>query len=317
MKNPDAILTADWHIRADTPRCRTDDFQAAIWKKVEFIRNLAFKYDIPILLAGDLGLHSQWPNWLIEKFMAYTGFTEIISIPGQHDLPEHNLKLYKKSAIGVLNESKFIKLIGILDHDNESSLVHFPFKINKNLDLFLFPFPYGTRVKDLKLEDYQWPKKDIKIALTHQMVIKDKPEWPGQVADSAISLLKKFPNYKLILSGDNHKPFVVKYNRRILVNPGSMMRTTADQINHRPRVYLWRAADNKVEAVYLPIEKGVIDRSHIDNKKQRDERIGTYVSRLSEQYEIGLSFTKNMENHFNANRIRKPVKERIWEACER
>jgi len=287
--NPDAILSADWHIRADTPQCRTDDFISAMWNKVIFIVNLANKYDIPILLAGDLGNRPQWPNWLIEKFMRGIGDIEIISIPGQHDLPEHSLESQPRSAYGILVQSEYI--------NEDLKCIAFTHKINK--------FPYGSQIK-----------KGTGIAMTHQMVIQDKPEWPGQVASSGKSLLKKFPDYKLILSGDNHKPFIVEHEGRLLVNPGSMMRTTADQINHEPRVYLWYAKENVIEVVYLPIEQGVIDRSHIDTKKEKDARIEAYTARLSERYEIGLSFEANLEEHFKTNRTRKPVKERIWEACE-
>ena len=36
-KLPDAILAADWHLRPDTPMCRTDDFFAAM----EFLSYMA------------------------------------------------------------------------------------------------------------------------------------------------------------------------------------------------------------------------------------------------------------------------------------
>jgi DNA repair exonuclease SbcCD nuclease subunit len=286
MKDPTAILTADWHIRADTPRSRTDDFIAAMWSKVQFITELAIELDVPIFLAGDIGTRSQWPNWLIEKFMAYIEGVSVISIPGQHDLPEHNLDLYRKSAYGILVQARYIHISK-------------PFPIDQ--------FPYGVPMEQGKA-DY---------AMAHQMVIEDKPEWPGQVATSGKALLKKYPEYKMILTGDNHKPFVVKYEKRILVNPGSMMRTTADQIDHQPRIYLWRMKDNAVEPMYLPIVPDVLDRSHIDSVKLRDKRIDAYTSRLSEKYELGFSFEKNLEAHFGANRTRRPVKDRIWEACER
>jgi len=296
---PDAILTADWHIRADVPQCRIDDFEMSMWNKVKFICDLADKHDVPILLAGDLGHRSQWPNWLIEKFMSIIDEVdeiEIMSIPGQHDLPEHNLEMVSRSAYGILIRSKHI----YEDGDAYDNIVIRDYKYG------ISHFPYGVEIKKTKRL----------IAMTHQMVIEDKPEWPGQIANSAKSLLKKFPGYKLILSGDNHKPFVVKYKDQILVNPGSMMRSTADQINHRPRVYLWEAKTNAIEAVYLPIIKGVIDRSHIETKKEKDARIEAYTKRLSERYEIGLSFEANLEAHFKTNRTRKPVKDRIWEACE-
>jgi len=286
VMNPDALLSADWHLRADTPTSRTDDFTAAMWRKVQFINDLAKEHDIPILIAGDLGHRPQWPNWLIEKFMSIISDIEIIAIAGQHDLPGHNLEAIPQSGFGVLFRSGYIKLA------NQSSLG-------------IAQFSYGQEIK----------KSNYNIAMTHQMVIEDKPYWPGQVASSAKSLLKKFPDYKLILSGDNHQPFVVKYEGRLLVNPGSMMRSTADQIDHQPRVYLWEAKSNSVVPIYLPIDKDVIDRSHIDTKKEKDARIEAYTTRLSERYEVGLSYEENLKAYFEENRTRQPIKDRIWEAC--
>jgi len=288
--NPDCILTSDWHIRADTPQCRTDDFTEAMWKKVQFINDLATEHEIPILLAGDLSHRPQWPNWLIEKFMSIISDIEIIAIAGQHDLPGHNLEAIPQSGFGVLSRAGYL---------------------NSTLHLFatvttIAFFSYGKKIK----------KTEADIAMTHQMVTKGKSEWPGQVSSSAKSLLKKFPDYKLILSGDNHQSFVVEYEGRLLVNPGSMMRSTADQIDHRPRVYLWESKTNSVEAVYLPIEQGVIDRSHIDTKKEKDARIEAYTTRLSERYEVGLSYEENLKAYFEENRTRQPIQDRIWEACE-
>ena len=296
--NPDAILTSDWHIRADTPQCRTDDFTATMWKKVQFINDLAKEHDIPILLAGDLGHRAQWPNWLIEKFMSIISDIEIIAIAGQHDLPGHNLEAIPQSGFGVLKRAGYI-LTGILS----TGLI-----IRQNFNYPLYCFPYGKKIKDYS--------GATSIAMTHQMIIEDKPYWPGQVASSAKSLFKKFPDYKLILSGDNHQPFVVEYEGRLLVNPGSMMRSTGDQIDHQPRVYLWEAKSNSVVPIYLPIDKDVIDRSHIDTKKEKDARIEAYTTRLSERYEVGLSYEENLKAYFEENRTRQPIKDRIWEACE-
>ena len=292
--NPDCILTSDWHIRADTPQCRTDDFTAAMWKKVQFINDLANEHNIPILIAGDLGHRPQWPNWLLEKFMSIISDIEIIAIAGQHDLPGHNLEAIPQSGFGVLIRAGYIqKLITGKRHVIK--------------DRRVVGFSYGEQIKKDKVAS---------IAMTHQMVTEGKSEWPGQVASSAKSLLKKFPNYKLILSGDNHQAFVVKHEKRLLVNPGSMMRSTADQIDHQPRVYLWEAKSNSVVPIYLPIEQGVIDRSHIDTKKEKDARIEAYTTRLSERYEVGLSYEENLKAYFEENRTRQPIKDRIWEVCE-
>ena len=291
---PDAILTADWHIRADTPQCRTDDFTAAMWRKVQFINDLANEHNIPVLIAGDIGHRPQWPNWLLEKFMSIISDIEIIAIAGQHDLPGHNLEAIPQSGFGVLIRAGYIQKL----------ITRKRYVIK---DRRVVGFSYGEQIKKDKVAS---------IAMIHQMVTEGKSEWPGQVASSAKSLLKKFPNYKLILSGDNHQAFVVKHEKRLLVNPGSMMRSTADQIDHQPRVYLWEAKSNSVVPIYLPIEQGVIDRSHIDTKKEKDARIEAYTTRLSERYEVGLSYEENLKAYFEENHIRKPIQDRIWEACE-
>jgi len=90
------------------------------------------------------------------------------------------------------------------------------------------------------------------------------------------------------------------------------MRTTADQADHKPRVYFWYAQENRAEPIFLPIEENVIDRSHIDMAEAKDERIEAYVSRLSEELEIGLDFQGNLETYFRSNRTRKGVQDKVW-----
>jgi len=316
---PICILTADWHIRPTVPVCRTDDFITAMWKKIDFVLDLAVQYRIPILIAGDVGLKSQWPNWLEEEFIRRVKSTstanggkpvDIFAIPGQHDLPDHNLDLWRKSSIGVLHAAEAVIFWGV---NND----YWPNKYQSLEKTFLesiFSFPYGIEISHLDRKKHV--TADPVVAIAHTLVTERAPEsfLAEHGACSAMSLLKKFPEYDLILVGDNHKSFVIESEGRLLVNPGSLMRTTADQADHKPRVYLWYAQENRVEPVYLPIEEGVIDRTHIDLQAAKDERIEAYVSRLSEEVEIGLSFEGNLESYFKSNRIRKPVQDKVWAA---
>lgn len=296
-KKATAILAADLHIRADIPMCRTDDYLKAQFDKLEFIFGLCEENDCPLLVAGDIGNKSQWPNWLLEKTISIINKygIDIICIPGQHDLPEHRLDYWEKSGCGVLHQAKVARTLTL------SILYHNIFRI--------FPFGYGNEVSHCK------PTFPLKIAMSHQMVIENKPLWPGQEAPKGNALLKKFPEYNLILTGDNHNPFVAEYQGRLLVNPGSMMRMTVAQINHKPRVYKWYSDTNTVEAVYLPIEKGVISRVHIENKEERDERMEAFVSRVKDDFEISLSFECNLEEYLKINRTKKPVQDKVWEAA--
>ena len=318
-KKANAILTADWHIRSDIPICRTDDFFKALEKKIDFILELQREYDCPILIAGDIGHKPQWQNWLLEWAINKFESHEIICIPGQHDLPNHKISLFE--GMGVLEAAKVIETIGILHTEDKIINCHFPSKSTmKKYGFHITPFPYGSEIKLLG-----WGKEygivDMPmIAMTHQMILESKPLWPGQEAPKGNSLLKKFPEYQLILSGDNHNAFTIEYEGRLLVNPGSIMRAFADQVNHRPRVYLWYAETNTVEPIYLPIEKGVISRTHIDVAKERKNRNEAFIQRVNEDTGIipkdELNYEKNLENYFNKYRTEKPVKEKVWESVK-
>lgn len=297
-KKASAVLTADLHIRADAPMCRQDDYIEIQFKKLEFIFELCQQNNCPLLIAGDIGNKSQWPNWLLEKVISIiNGYDiKIIGIPGQHDLPERRLDYWHKSGCGVLHKAGVIEIIEEeFSYDN----------------LCIFPFGYGREMKHNK------NARDMdSIAITHLMVIENKPLWPGQEALKGNALLKKFPEYNLICSGDNHNPFVSEYNGRLLVNPGSMMRMSADQIDHKPRVYKWYAEENSVEAVYLPIEQGVVTRLHIEDKQERDKRMEAFVSRITDDFEVGLSFENNLKEYFRINRTKQSIKDKIFAAME-
>jgi hypothetical protein len=133
---------------------------------------------------------------------------------------------------------------------------------------------------------------------------------------SAMTLLKKYPQFDLILTGDNHKTFTATLNNRVLVNPGSLMRMDADQVNHKPSVFLWWGKDNSIEQVCIPIQPNVISREHLERVKKRDDRISAFVSRLNTKWVAKKSFEDNMENFKKENNIRKSVMDIVYESME-
>jgi hypothetical protein len=155
-----------------------------------------------------------------------------------------------------------------------------------------------------------------KIAVAHIMTWQKKRPFPGCREDNAKKLLKRFSTYDLIVTGDNHIPFVETYQGRLLVNPGSMMRMKSDQIDHKPRVYLYFAKTNTVKPFYLPIEKGVVSRDHIDKAEDRDERIAAFVESLEDSAEISLSFEENLKKQMSKNKTSDKVKKIVWELIE-
>ena len=79
---------------------------------------------------------------------------------------------------------------------------------------------------------------------------------------------------------------------------------------------MYYAESNTVEPVYLPIEDGVLDRTHRDKVQERDERLSAYIERMGMNWEVGLSFRQNLEAFFQENNTPKKVVELIWSHME-
>ena len=249
--NPTAIISPDWHLRIDQPICRTDDFWEAQWKAIKFIFDTQRKFNyIPILHPG--GLFHKWkPEYLILNTLFEKGLTNLIIVPGNHDLKNHNIVLISHSGISILE--MFDESINLLlgnapcryyHTDSTNFIIHgYPWMMNPS---FYDNYPNLT---DAGVDHYQVKH----IALIHILTYKKKSLWPGMEAMEGSDLLNKMQGYDLIVSGHNHKGFVIKKDGRLLVNPGCLTRQTADQSDYKPRVYLWYAETNEVEKVYLPI----------------------------------------------------------------
>ena len=280
----DVIYTSDWHLRESTPVCRTDDFWEAQWKKVSFVAELQKKYQCPVIHAGDLFHHWKPSPYLLSKTIQRLP-KNFATIYGQHDLPQHNLELAQKSGIHTLVEAGAMRLL--------VGGVHYG----------LEPCSVVT-----------WDGKAVLV--WHKLVWTGSPPWPGCEEPTARTVLRKYKQYDLIVTGDNHQPFVVEMDRRLLVNPGSLTRQTADQVDHTPRVYLWSAETNTVKPVYVPISEGVISREHLERQARRDERIEAFVSKLDTSWVADVSFESNLERFQKENNISFQVMEIVHKAME-
>jgi len=258
-----------------------------------FIRSLQNKYGCPVINSGDSFDHWKPSPLMLSWAMEYLP-NKFQTIYGNHDLPQHNLEFATKSG---LNTLEVAKKLTILTH------THWGRPLAQE-SLFV-PIEFDTTM----------PHR-LKIAVWHVMTWRGKVPWPGCEDLSAIQILAKYPDYGLIVTGHNHKTFIEEYKGRLLVNPGSLTRQDADQVDHKPCVFLWYAKANEVEQVFIPIEQGVISREHIEHKKEHDTRIEAFVERLNTSQLKGFDFKNNLELFERENKVRKSVMEIVWRAID-
>mgnify|MGYP001164223815 FL=1 len=292
MKQVDAILTADIHLTETTPISRTDNYVEAQDRKLAFLKQLETQYDCPVIDAGDIFDYWKASPWLIAR--AYKNLpSEIYTIPGNHDLPEHSMQQYEKSALHVLEVALAIRRLSKTPYDRR--------------DFTIAGFAYGEKLEDVNAD----------IVVIHDLVYEGNPPWPNAVGYQPKDLFKIFTKPRLILTGHYHMALVAKSkDGRLVVNPGSMMRMTIVQKDYKPRCYLYNFDDNEVEPVYFPIEEDVFDDRHIVEPKEKEERLSAFIEKLNMEWDLRLSFKANLEAFFKENKINKKVEELIWQSLE-
>lgn len=299
--NPTAILTADLHIREDVPICRTDDFWQTQANKIKWLARVQRKYNVPIIDSGDL-FHKWKSSNYLARWMILNFPKEFITLNGNHDTPYHSLEQHEKSILGVVEAAEALQVLSDQAYGWGG----------EEGEVLLHPFPWSSKLTAM---DPKFKRDGVRnIAICHCMTYKGRNPWPGCKDPGASTLLQQMEGFDLVLTGHNHKTFTAEHEGRILVNPGSLTRQTTDQADHKPCIFLWYAEDNHVEQIFVPIEENVISREHLEKVEERDGRIDAFVSRLSGDFEISLSFRNNLEQFFATNRVRGRVKDLVFGA---
>lgn len=290
----DAILTADWHLRDTQPKCRTDNYYQVQFNKIRFIKGLANMHEgCPVLIAGDIFDTAKPSPMLLASTLHFLP-SLVVCIPGQHDMPSHSLENLNQSGLAVIEQG------------SDCTVLKNPTDYKPSIaGNEIIGFPWGSKISNIKGD----------IALVHTLLQEPK-NYNSHIAyeEDCESLLKKLPACRLVVSGDNHKSFTYRKGEQLIVNPGSIMRMDADQIDYKPCVYLWYAGTNTVEPVYLPIGEDVVTREHLEKKQEEDLRMEAYKNRLQACVEIGVSFEKNIDNYIRKNKIEKEISQEIYTA---
>lgn len=301
------IYVADLHIRHDIPVARVDNYLDAQDQKLDELFTTADSSREDIVVGGDFFDTPKPPHWLItyvmDKIKSCVHRPNIIVIPGQHDLPGHNVNMIYDSGLGILEEAGLIQVvrkpcfIGTVDGFN------------------LWGCPFGKR--PISIRSLHNPKEGLQVLVWHHLINFKKG--PSTTVKGS-QILAKF-GYDVLLTGDNHQNFNYKVKGGgIVINPGSMMRMDVTQIAHRPVYYRIHGSKKKDGLVaipyFFPAKEGVLDDTHIKEIKKRDKRIAYFVSKLRKGFEVKYSFKRNLVSFFKKEKVSKSVRSTILEHME-
>lgn len=247
------LISGDWHIRATRPRRRVDNYVGTQADKVRFLLDTAqdgqCKY---IIQPGDLTEHYPHPRcpysitqWYIREFLNFNivndwQYGQILTIPGQHDMVNHNDLL--DTPMMTMESAQVVQLLeGQYPIEDIS---------NNGMHFYIYGHTYGTPVPEPR------DPGAFNILVTHQMV-SDRDYWNGTVRfSSAYQVMHRLHYYNVIICGDNHNHFSL-YDQRThqqLFNCGSLMRATIAQRDHKPVAYIFDIDTREATLVEVPIQ---------------------------------------------------------------
>lgn len=240
------IFCSDIHWTEHPPVARgvEDNWLKVQESYVKQLRLLQVQHHMaPIFVAGDL--FDKWNSsiYLVNCVLGWLWEMEVYAIPGNHDIPFHNVLELSRSAYWTLVEAGAVKhLTAGGPHCVGNVMVH--------------PFPSGAEVTP--------PCKDTNslctnVALIHDLIWTDKTGYEGASEDKKLTpWLKKLKGYDAAFFGDNHSgfSFVPKEDSQFktsIFNCGSFMRRHTDERDNKPSVGLLKS-DGSVSRHYLSCE---------------------------------------------------------------
>jgi len=259
-------VSADFHLRRDRPRVRTDEDWILSQKNnvVELFRKCRDLNVDKLLLVGDILDSSNQPPWVVniipeamDTVKAEGPWSvEVHIIPGNHDLQHHQYANLHNSSIGNLMRMK-----GVVPHG-----------VNKKFENTDFLEEFG-------------------IVIIHRLIMPDANESLARLANAEIAadIMESFPTAEFILTGDYHKHYVEIYEDTILFNPGCLNRQSADEKNYEVGFYAFDTEDSSYG--FFPLESDdvtLIDDSYLVEQHAREDSLTAYAEQLASSK--GLSF---------------------------
>lgn len=296
-----AICCSDLHLSLKPPisRANEDDWLEAQAHPLKQLKEIAEEHDAIILCAGDIfDRYNSTPeliNWAIKHL------PQMYAIPGQHDLPMHNLDNINRSAYWTLVETGNIVDVASL----RSPYIGWGIELRG--------FPWGVSLDSPSTNDSTRRIK-IKIALIHQYVWMKGAKHPGASEEGKLSTLsKRLKGWDVVIIGDNHLTFDAKKKGTTVFNPGALQRRHSDQMFHQPCVGLLHD-DGTIKIKYLDTSADVLSEKATSTTVNNEMDIQEFLRELEELGDSELDFEAAMK-HAIAN-VRPSVKKLILEVME-
>ncbi len=291
------LCLGDVHMRASTPRARVDNYAEAQLDKIDQAHNVANEHGCDYIIApGDVFDTATPPFGLVgvflNKIIDRGGWLAVL---GQHDQRYHSNQ-QENTPLGLLKAARALHILK-------------PEKLRLDPQVDIYGASWGQDIPDI--ED----SEALNILVMHRMVVGSVKLWREQQDFMWSRHVLRRHNFDLIVTGDNHQFFTDSVpGPRWLVNCGSLMRSSIDQVNHKPTVVVYNTLSRTIGAVPLRIApaRRVFDMQRAKVEKEKNEMLESFVAQMgSEERQPDLDFLSTLGKLAKGKGISKGVAEAV------
>lgn len=125
----------------------------------------------------------------------------------------------------------------------------------------------------------------------HVLVFRCEKEMPPNVkAITASELLEKYPDKRIIFTGDMHQSFLFSECRKYVVNPGCMNIQVGNMKDYECGVWYVNTDTNQFEWIATPDDPTMVTNEHNIIKREKAESIGAFIEYMKTQKEHSFDF---------------------------
>jgi len=282
---------SDLHLTWGKPIGRLDEVKETGIQKFAYLLKWCRDNDAELLIAGDLTHSSHgWYLYLaiMKEILKYKVIPKVVY--GQHDM------YFRTRVTTILNALEKNGLVKVIDGQ----------------DIFLYGYCWNDEEEDISFEIIKSEIVVPKILIIHAP-ITTKEIYPGGNFIDARQFLREQDAFDLIVCGDIHRKFHVKYKGRHIVNSGPMLRIDADEymFDHEPGFWVYDSKIKEVEWEEIPHKSAeeVLSREHIERKKEIVLMMDDFIESISGEVDMDVDFEENVMLFIKENKIDEEVQQ--------
>jgi hypothetical protein len=219
---------------------------------------------------------------LIDKFYHSN---DVYVVAGNHDLQYHSWANFKDSSLAVLFNGVTVS-----------------------------PPNFGS------YSDFGRPMTQISsdpIIFIHEPIFASEKDCPPNMkAKTADQIFDQYPEAKWILCGDIHSGFHVEKDGRHLIMAGCLNRQASDYKDYEPKIWLIDTDKNIAKEILVPDDPELITEEHLIVKKEKNERIESFVEKIKDSKTVTLDFEENVNRGLLVSNISKGAVDKVRRLME-